>query len=128
MCGYCPLQVTFNGTDLNQDLLQLRGSAQLPRLQLLGPGSDAPLRLRPTCLGASSSRSVTLHNPSQVPAAFRWVASSKAGGAVQVSWGLAQLSCFPGPHFLLRYTLLNELSMHDCTPNIASARRLHHHF
>jgi hypothetical protein len=91
------LQVTYNGTELNQDALLLRGSAQLPRLQLLGPGSDGPLRLRPTCIGASSSRTVTLHNPSQVAAGFSWVVSRKAQGALQVRPGCCQLSDLAPP-------------------------------
>jgi hypothetical protein len=85
------LQVLYNGTSLNQDALLLRGSAQLPRLQLLGPGSDGPLRLRPTCVGGSSSRTVTLHNPTQVAAGFCWAVSHRAQGAVQVRPRLIQV-------------------------------------
>lgn len=40
---------------------------------------------RPTCVGASSQRTVTLHNPSRVPVAFRWRLPARLQGHVSVS-------------------------------------------
>ncbi len=47
------------------------------------PGRPYPHR--PTCVGASSQRTVTLHNPSRVPVAFRWRLPARLQGHVSVS-------------------------------------------
>ncbi|GIL53686.1 hypothetical protein Vafri_9323 [Volvox africanus] len=75
--------VTFNGVASNGVSLSLRGCAHTPRLTTDLPSGT--LYFRPTCVGASSQRAITLHNPSRVPLDFRWQLPAKLAGMVSVT-------------------------------------------
>jgi hypothetical protein len=80
----------LNGAAANAAEITLHGCGHVPRLLFdlggsggLGPpltgapgsGSGGTLFFRPTCVGAASQRSVTLHNSSRVPVAWQWQVS-----------------------------------------------------
>ncbi|KXZ53757.1 hypothetical protein GPECTOR_6g674 [Gonium pectorale] len=75
--------VTFNGVASNAVTVLLRGCAHTPRLTTDLPSST--LYFRPTCVGASSQRAITLHNPSRVPLAFRWRLPPRVQGVISVT-------------------------------------------
>jgi hypothetical protein len=62
--------------------LQLSGAASEPRLAWDAPSNR--LFFRPTCVGASSARQLTLRNVSHVPVGWQWLLSRKLQGAVDV--------------------------------------------
>eukprot|EP00798_Chlamydomonas_sp_ICE-L_P020949 gene20949-27801_t len=62
--------------------IKLSGAAYTPRLTFDLPG---PLFFRPTCVGASSQRQLTIHNPSRVPVGFAWKVPAKLKSVVGVS-------------------------------------------
>ncbi|GIL85005.1 hypothetical protein Vretimale_9849 [Volvox reticuliferus] len=76
-------RVTFNGVAANAVSLSLRGCAHNPRLATDLPSGT--LYFRPTCVGASSQRAITLHNSSRVPLDFRWRLPAKLVGMVTVT-------------------------------------------
>ncbi|GLC34162.1 Cilia- and flagella-associated protein 65 [Pleodorina starrii] len=76
-------RVIFNGVASNAVSLALRGCAHTPRLTTDLP--SATLYFRPTCVGASSQRAISLHNPSRVPLDFRWRLPPKLTGMVTVT-------------------------------------------
>lgn len=75
---------TFNAAAVNSVQLLLRGTAHEAQL-LLQDLSGSTLYFPPTCCGASSSRRVSVHNPTCVAVAWRWVLSRKLRGAVAVA-------------------------------------------
>jgi len=61
------LKILLNGTSTLP--VELRGLSCRPSLRL---GSEGTLYLKPTCVGASSTSVLPLHNPTRVPVAFAW--------------------------------------------------------
>ncbi|KAJ9506854.1 hypothetical protein QJQ45_029976, partial [Haematococcus lacustris] len=94
-------QLVLNGAPLSTLTITLKGCGHTPRLLLHvggGPpaaaaagqkvGAAAPpctLFFRPTCVGATSSRALTLHNASRVPLAWQWQLPARLSGVVWVS-------------------------------------------
>ena len=76
---------TFNGIASTGVSIALSGTAHVPRLSFQDASSGNTLFFRPTCLGASSQRTLTLRNPSRVPVSFAWQLPPKLQGVVSVS-------------------------------------------
>lgn len=76
------LTCIFNNTALNSTTLLLTGVASEPQLSWDVP--DGQLYFRPTCVGATSHRQVTVTNMSRVPVGWQWVLSKKLQEAVSV--------------------------------------------
>lgn len=72
----------LNNSSLNALELSLNGSSHEAALTMDLKG---PLAFRPTCIGANSTRTVTLHNPSRVPSSFCVVLSPKIADVVSVA-------------------------------------------
>jgi uncharacterized protein YcfL len=72
----------FNTTAVNSSTLLLTGCASEP--QLSWDVQDSQLFFRPTCVGASSQRSITVTNVSRVPVGWQWLLSKKLQEAVTV--------------------------------------------
>jgi len=71
----------FNNTAMSAVEVKLHGSGHLPRLTFNVQGT---LFFRPTCVGASSQRVLTVHNTSRVPVAFAWQLPPKLAEVVSV--------------------------------------------
>ena len=77
------LTVVFNCSAANSAGLSVRGRVHEPALTTsLAPSNR--LFLRPTCVGSSSTRHVSIVNPGRVPVAWQWVLSRKLSGVVAV--------------------------------------------
>lgn len=78
----CLLKLTciFNNTSANSTTILLSGTASQP--QLSWDITDGKLFFRPTCVGATSQRVVTVTNVSRVPVGWQWVLSKKLQEAV----------------------------------------------
>jgi len=73
--------------------LMLVGAAGEP--QLTWDVEDGQLFFRPTCVGASSQRAVTVKNASRVPVGWKMGAQQEAaGGCVSAACGKRTLLCF----------------------------------
>lgn len=77
------LLCVFNHSTLNSTTVLLSGIASEPRLVWDVP--DNRLFFRPTCVGASSRRQLTVRNASKVPVCWQWALSRKLQGAVSVA-------------------------------------------
>ncbi|MEW5306910.1 MAG: hypothetical protein WDW36_009343 [Sanguina aurantia] len=73
--------IILNHIAMNAIELLLKGSAHIPRITFdLG----STLYFRPTCVGASSSRALVVHNRSRVPVSFEWQVPKRLHGIVSV--------------------------------------------
>jgi hypothetical protein len=77
------LSCIFNHSASNSAAVLLSGTAAEPRLVWDVP--DNRLFFRPTCVGASSQRQLTVRNASKVPVGWQWVLSKKLQDAVSVA-------------------------------------------
>jgi hypothetical protein len=77
------LLCVFNHSTSNSTTVLLSGTASEPRLVWDVP--DNRLFFRPTCVGASSRRQLTVRNASKVPVCWQWALSRKLQGAVSVA-------------------------------------------
>lgn len=77
------LSCVFNHSACNSTSVMLSGTACEPRLVWDLP--DNRLFFRPTCVGASSRRQLTVRNASKVPVGWQWVLSKKLQDAVSVA-------------------------------------------
>jgi hypothetical protein len=94
------LPVIYNHTPVNTGRLRITGAAHDPTLTTsLAPSNR--LFLRPTCVGAASTRVVELSNPGRVAAGWRWVVSRKLAGVVAISpevWGRLKTGAMRSSH------------------------------
>jgi hypothetical protein len=77
------LSCIFNHSASNSTTVLLSGTASEPRLVWDVPNNR--LFFRPTCVGTSSQRQLTVRNASKVPVGWQWVLSRKLQDAVSVS-------------------------------------------
>lgn len=77
------LSCIFNHSASNSSTVLLSGTASEPRLVWDVP--DNRLFYRPTCVGASSQRQLTVRNASKVPVGWQWVLSKKLQDAVTIT-------------------------------------------
>lgn len=88
--------IIFNGATMYPTEIELNGSGSQPQLMFdlgAGAGMGAATRsgtsntlfFRPTCVGASSQRTLTVLNPSRVSVMFKWQMPSKLEGVVAVA-------------------------------------------
>jgi hypothetical protein len=96
------LPVIFNHTPMNSGALRVTGAAHAPVLSTsLAPSNR--LFLRPTCVGASSARTVEVVNPGRVAAGWQWAVSRRLAGVVTVTpevRGQGRSDERPGSHAL----------------------------
>lgn len=77
------LSCIFNHSVTNSASVLLSGVAS--ELRLVWDVPDNRLFFRPTCVGASSQRQLTVRNASKVPVGWQWVLSTKLQDAVSVA-------------------------------------------
>lgn len=78
----CSVLCVLNNAVANATEINLKGVAYLPKLELDVPGA---LFFKPTCVGASSQRTVTVTNTSRLSVAFQWSLLEKDCGVFEAS-------------------------------------------
>lgn len=73
--------------------LALHGAAYTPGLLFEGLAPGSPLFFKPTCVGASSKRPLTLRNPSAIPTSFQWSVPASLAKVLAVT---PTSGCVPG--------------------------------
>jgi hypothetical protein len=112
------LTCVFNNTSVNSSTLLLTGCASEP--QLSWDVKDSQLFFRPTCVGASSQRVITVTNVSRVPVSWQWLLSKKLQEAVTVQPMVSADGQLAGPSVLL-YSMRNNplcLAVHSAPPAV----------